>query len=163
MPTHSEIVDILKQLEDSACEEFHLRVEGLELSLRRRVQGKPANEYVSLRRDAVEKSASRAPALAPESVARTASQSRPTGRANAHAREVTAPMTGTFFRRPAPDEPPFVEVDDHVTEGDPLFMIEVMKLFSTIYAEFAGRVVSVEATDGESVDQGRTLILIEPD
>ena len=76
--------------------------------------------------------------------------------------EVTAPMVGTFYRSPSPDAPPFVEIGTVVHPGQPLCIIEVMKLFTTINAEFAGRVTQIGAEVGELVEYGRTLFVIEP-
>ena len=71
-------------------------------------------------------------------------------------------MVGTFYRAPGPDAPPFVEVGMVVREGQPLCLIEVMKLFTTINSEIAGRVVQIGAENGELVEYGRTLFVIEP-
>jgi acetyl-CoA carboxylase biotin carboxyl carrier protein len=76
--------------------------------------------------------------------------------------EVAAPMVGTFYRAPRPDAPPFVEVGGSVRPGQPLCIIEVMKLFTTINSEVAGKVVQVGAENGELVEYGRTLFVIEP-
>ena len=75
---------------------------------------------------------------------------------------VTSPMVGTFYRAPSPDAPPFVEVGQHVRKGDPLCLIEVMKLFTTIASEHDGRVVQIGAENAELVEFGRTLFVIEP-
>jgi len=76
--------------------------------------------------------------------------------------EVVAPMVGTFYRAPRPDAPPFVEAGSAVLVGQPLCLIEVMKLFTTINAETPGRVVQIGAENGELVEYGRTLFVIEP-
>ena len=73
-----------------------------------------------------------------------------------------APMVGTFYRAPSPDAPPFVEVGSVVRQGQPLCLIEVMKLFTTINSDVAGRVVQIGAENGELVEYGRTLFVIEP-
>jgi acetyl-CoA carboxylase biotin carboxyl carrier protein len=76
--------------------------------------------------------------------------------------EVTAPMVGTFYRAPSPDAPVFVEVGSVVRKGQPLCLIEVMKLFTTINSEFDGRVAQIGAENGELVEYGRTLFVIDP-
>lgn len=171
MSTHSQIIEILKELENSDCEEFHLRIDGMDLSLRRRVGPatgasyvpRPAPEqFVEQPRDTGNSSSSeKAPDSAKQSTepAPLATETAPNGEIS----EIKAPMSGTFFRRPAPDEPPFVEVGDHIKAGDPVCMIEVMKLFSTIYADFPGRVVSFAVGDGEAVSQDQPLIAIQPE
>ena len=71
-------------------------------------------------------------------------------------------MVGTFYRAPNPEARAFVDVGDVVGVGDPLCLIEVMKLFTTINAEVAGRIVQIGAENGELVEYGRTLFVIEP-
>ena len=71
-------------------------------------------------------------------------------------------MLGTFYRAPAPEAPPFVEIGAVVRKGQPLCLIEVMKLFTTIHAERDGRVVHIGAENGELVEHGRSLFVLEP-
>lgn len=75
---------------------------------------------------------------------------------------VTAPMVGTFYRAPGPDQPPFVQEGDRVEAGRTLCIIEAMKMFNEIPAEVSGRVVRVLAEDGAPVEYGQPLFLIDP-
>jgi acetyl-CoA carboxylase biotin carboxyl carrier protein len=75
---------------------------------------------------------------------------------------VTAPMVGTFYRAPAPDQPPFVEPGDTVAAGDAVGIIEVMKLFNSITAGVDGTVAEVLAENGAAVAHGQRLVAIEP-
>jgi biotin carboxyl carrier protein len=75
---------------------------------------------------------------------------------------VTAPTVGVFYRRPAPDKPPYVEIGDVVAEGDPVCTLEVMKMFTEVGAGAAGRVVQILAQDGEAVEYGQVLLVLEP-
>ena len=70
-------------------------------------------------------------------------------------------MLGTFYRAPAPGEPPFVEVGTVVDEETTVCIIEVMKLFSTIKAEKRGRISRVSVEDGQLVEYGQVLFLLE--
>lgn len=74
---------------------------------------------------------------------------------------VEAPIMGVFYRSPAPGEPPFVEIGDTVEVGQPVGMIEAMKVFSEVLAEVGGRVLSIAATNGALVQPGEPLILLE--
>ena len=74
---------------------------------------------------------------------------------------VAAPLVGTFYRRPSPDAEPFVSPGDVVGPGDTLCVIEAMKVMNEINAEEAGRVRRVLADDGEAVEYGRPLFVIE--
>lgn len=75
---------------------------------------------------------------------------------------VIAPMTGVFYRAPAPGEPPFVDVGDEVVEGQDLALIEVMKLMNRIGAPCCGVVRSIDAENEELVEFGRAIMWIEP-
>jgi acetyl-CoA carboxylase biotin carboxyl carrier protein len=79
----------------------------------------------------------------------------------ANQRLVTSPMVGTFFRRPNPSLPPFVEVGDDVQVDTPLCIVEVMKLLNTIEAGCNGRVVSILVDDGTSIESGQPLMILE--
>ena len=76
-------------------------------------------------------------------------------------RWVTSPMVGTFFRRPNPTLPPFVEVGDEVQPDTSVCIVEVMKLLNTIEAGCVGRVVSILVDDGASIESGQPLMILE--
>jgi len=78
---------------------------------------------------------------------------------------VVAPTDGVFYRRPAPDDPPFVEVGARVAAGQPVGLVEVMKTFNQIHYGGPGwpehaEVVEVRADDGEEVSAGQVLIVV---
>jgi acetyl-CoA carboxylase biotin carboxyl carrier protein len=75
---------------------------------------------------------------------------------------VRAPMVGTFYRAPAPGDPPFVEVGHKVRADDTVCLIEVMKLFNSIRAGVDGTVVEIRAENGALVEHNEPLILIAP-
>ncbi|MGW4696279.1 acetyl-CoA carboxylase biotin carboxyl carrier protein [Kitasatospora sp. YST-16] len=78
------------------------------------------------------------------------------------ARHVRAPMVGTFYRSPEPGAPPFVSVGDTVAVGQPIGILEVMKMMSPVEADTAGRVVEILAEDGTPVEFQQRLIAVEP-
>ena len=80
----------------------------------------------------------------------------------AHLVPVEAPMVGTFYRAPKPDAPPFVVEGDVVKEGQVLCIVEAMKLMNEIEAKVAGRIVKVVAENGQPVEFGQPLFLMEP-
>ena len=71
--------------------------------------------------------------------------------------EIKSPLPGSFFRRPAPDEPPFKEVGDFVATGETIGLIEVMKTFQEVKADADGRIASFDAQDSEPVAAGQVL------
>jgi acetyl-CoA carboxylase biotin carboxyl carrier protein len=78
-----------------------------------------------------------------------------------HPGAVTSPIVGIAYLAPEPGAPPFVRVGDSVAEGDTLLIIEAMKVMNQIRAPRAGRVTRVLAEDGEPVEYGAALMLIE--
>jgi len=75
--------------------------------------------------------------------------------------QVTSPIVGTFYRKPSPDKEPFVKVGDIVNKGDVLCIIEAMKMMNEIKSEFDGKVSSIEVDDGQPVEFGQTIIVIQ--
>ena len=73
---------------------------------------------------------------------------------------VTAPMVGTFYRAPEPDADAFVDVGDEVSEGDPLCIVEAMKLMNEIVAEVGGEVAAIFVDNAEPVEFGQRLFAI---
>lgn len=74
--------------------------------------------------------------------------------------EVVAPVSGTFYRSPAPGEPPFVEVGQTVQTGDVLCIIESMKMMNRVEADSAGEVVAVLLDNGLAIEAGTPLFRI---
>jgi oxaloacetate decarboxylase (Na+ extruding) subunit alpha len=83
-------------------------------------------------------------------------------RALDHCKAIISPMVGTFYRAPSPDAPSFVEVGSVVEKGDTLCIIEAMKMMNEIEAEFRGKVARVVAENGQTVEYGESLFMIEP-
>ena len=75
---------------------------------------------------------------------------------------VKSPIIGTFYRKPSPDKPVFVEVGTEVKEGDVLCVIEAMKLFNEIESEVAGKIVKVLVDDSSPVEFDQPLFLVDP-
>ena len=75
--------------------------------------------------------------------------------------EVTAPMVGTFYAASSPGAAPYVQVGDRVNEGDTLCIIEAMKMMNQIEAETSGMVKSIRLQNGEPVEFGQTMIVID--
>jgi len=75
---------------------------------------------------------------------------------------IKSPMIGTFYRKPAPDKPHFVEVGSSIQKGNVLCVIEAMKLFNEIESELAGKVVKILVEDNSPVEYDQPLFLIDP-
>lgn len=74
---------------------------------------------------------------------------------------IKSPMIGTFYRKPSPDKPLFIEVGDEVTPGKVVCIIEAMKLFNEIESEVSGKVIKVLVEDASPVEYDQPLFLVE--
>jgi len=101
-----------------------------------------------------------APAAAPAPPAAPAAAA-PAATDDAEGFEVTAPMVGTFYSSASPGAPPFVQVGDQVNEGDTLCIIEAMKMMNQIDAETSGVIKSIRVQNGDPVEYGQTLLVID--
>ena len=75
--------------------------------------------------------------------------------------EISSPMVGTFYRRPAVDAEPYVDVGDYVKKGDVLCIVEAMKLMNEIESDVSGKVIEICLDDGQMVEYGEKLFRIE--
>lgn len=108
---------------------------------------------------------SAAPAAAPPdttSSGETGEATAPSGGDEDNRVAIQSPMVGTFYKAPAPDADPFVEVGDEVTEGQTVCIIEAMKLMNEIESEIDGVIREVCRDDAEPVSKGDDLFYIEP-
>ena len=156
-----DIAEILKIVDASDCEEVVLEVEGTRLVVRK---GKGAASTPS-----VGAFVTAAPAAGGEQPVSAPSDANPGGATTATTKiddglvAVRSPMVGTAYRRPAPDEPPFVEIGTRVEKGTPLCLIEVMKLYTTIEAPSAGVIAAIHADDSTLVEFDQILFSINPE
>jgi len=74
---------------------------------------------------------------------------------------ISSPMVGTFYSAPSPSAKPFVSVGQHVNKGDTVGIIEAMKIMNQIEADHSGTVVEILVKDGEAVEFGQALIVIQ--
>ena len=75
---------------------------------------------------------------------------------------VKSPIIGTFYRKPSPDKPSFVDVGDTITEGTVLCVIEAMKLFNDIESEVSGKIIKILVEDSSPVEFDQPLFLVDP-
>jgi acetyl-CoA carboxylase biotin carboxyl carrier protein len=100
-------------------------------------------------------------AQAPQPVAETAA---PLSKENDDSKYITvkSPIIGTFYRKPAPDKPNFVDVGSEINSGDTVCVIEAMKLFNEIESEVSGKIVKVLVDDSSPVEFDQPLFLVDP-
>ncbi|APU68178.1 MAG: acetyl-CoA carboxylase biotin carboxyl carrier protein [Bacteroidota bacterium] len=103
-----------------------------------------------------------APAPAPQAQESSAEKSESSGEDTSKYITVKSPIIGTFYRKPSPDKPAFVETGATVKEGDVLCVIEAMKLFNEIESEVSGKIVKVLVDDSSPVEFDQPLFLVDP-
>ncbi len=155
--TYKDISEILKIIDSSNCEELVLEVGDTKLVVQRNGAGASTPLATAA-----------APVAAVEQPETpTVTKAEPTApalqiSASTQGEEVRAPMVGTFYRKPSPAEPAFVDEGQTVRKGDPLCLIEVMKLYTTIEAPIDGVVAAIGAEDTALVAHNQILFVIEP-
>lgn len=144
-------------IEQGEGSEITLRSGDVELIIRRGQPGAAASPLAPASRSRTEPAPVAASAAA---VPRPASD--PTGAPSTTAVALRAPLTGVIYRAPSPGEEPFVSVGAVVTDDSVVCIIDVMKVMNLIKAPAAGRVVRIDAEDGQQVAKGDVVLWIEP-
>jgi acetyl-CoA carboxylase biotin carboxyl carrier protein len=163
-----EIFELIKRHE---VVEFEWEKNGERLKFRTKAAGPSAGAFMPVTMDshashAHAASAPKAAQLAPAQVptpspaAPSAAPAEEKGLA-ANQKQVESPFVGTFYRSPSPDKEPYVREGQTVKRGDVLCIIEAMKLMNEIEAEFPGKIVSILVENGQPVEFGEPLFIIE--
>ena len=157
--SYKDVSEIVKIIDASTLDELVIELPDIKLVIRRRGSDTgPVDSGFSRAAPAVADSVSAPlPAKPPAPLPPAQSPSRTDG-----AFDIRAPMVGTFYRAPSPKDPPFVEVGTVVKPGQPLCLIEVMKLYTTIEAKQAGKIVDIPALSGALVEYDQVLFVIAP-
>ncbi len=100
------------------------------------------------------------PAVSSHTVATEAS--KPAAPADDKLIKITAPMVGTFYAAPSPDSPPFVAVGQALSKGQTVCIIEAMKMMNELESEVSGKVARILVENGQPVEFGQVLMLVEP-
>tara|TARA_B100001057_G_scaffold169737_1_gene170483 strand:- start:275 stop:754 length:480 start_codon:yes stop_codon:yes gene_type:complete len=152
---HEQLHRLLEALGESDIQEFRLEGDDFRLEVRRNLPGQT-----------VVASAAAAPLVAavPPQAAPAETTSPPPAAASTRSdlQDITAPMVGTFYRAPAPGEPSFIEVGNRVDVGQPVCILEAMKLMNELESEVSGEVVEILVDNGTPVEFGQVLMRVKP-
>jgi acetyl-CoA carboxylase biotin carboxyl carrier protein len=168
--TYKDVVDILKIIDDSPCQELHLELEGLKLDLikgepppgAKRVEpGPPPPSQPPAPSAPAEKAKSPGPNPGP-AAATPPKEAIPSPAPISSGIQVKSPLAGTFYRAPAPGARPFVEVNGKVEAGDQVAIVEVMKLMNSVKAPIRGTVIEICVANETLVKMGQVLMVIKP-
>ncbi len=162
--THADVRRILEILDTAGnLESLDITVGEFELHARKPGAAgavrQPAAQAAVVR--AIEPAAPAAEASAPAAIA-AAEVEAPLAEVPPGLIAVRAPMVGTFYLRPSPDQPPFVAVGSVVQAGDTVCLVEVMKMFNSVQADAAGTVERLLISDSKPVQHGQIVMLIKP-
>ncbi|BAF70751.1 acetyl-CoA carboxylase biotin carboxyl carrier protein [Nitratiruptor sp. SB155-2] len=145
-----QIKELIKIFDKSGLSRLKIKEENFEIAMQK------GGEAVPVQTEAVSSQPQAAPA--------PAITSENAGEQHAHSAKgeyITSPMVGTFYRAPSPDSPPFVKVGDVVSKGQTIGIIEAMKIFNEIEAEFDCKILDILVEDGQPVEYDMPLFLVE--
>jgi oxaloacetate decarboxylase alpha subunit len=151
-----ELKELIEMLRNTDISELEIERSGVKVRLRKGGDvtlhpSMPRMEYPPAAIVAPSQVEAERPAAAPSPAAAASNQIK-----------VTSPIVGTFYRANSPEKPPYVDVGDTVKKGQVLCIIEAMKLMNEIESETSGRIVQVLVENGQPVEYGQALFVIEP-
>lgn len=160
-----EIQSLIKFVAKSGASEVKLEMEDIKITIRTGSTGSGSPETTIVQQIPVPQATAAAPApQAPASQEAAAPAPADTKKADDDSKYITikSPIIGTFYRKPSPDKPPFVEVGTSIKKGDVLCVIEAMKLFNDIESEVSGKIVKILVDDSSPVEFDQPLFLVDP-
>jgi oxaloacetate decarboxylase alpha subunit len=149
-----ELIDLLK---DTDISEVEIERSGVKVRLRK---GGDVTVHTAMPRMEYPPAAIVAPAVAEP--AKPAAEKPAPEPAKSNLVKVTSPIVGTFYRSSSPDKPAYADTGDVVKKGQVLCIIEAMKLMNEIESEASGKIVQILVENGQPVEYGQPLFLIEP-
>ena len=153
----SYLEKILQLFDESTLSELEIEEEGTQLRLSRKQEQPAAIQYAPA---PMQYAAPAAPIAAP------AAAPAPSAAASAIAsnqHEIKSPIVGTMYRAPSPDADPYVQVGQRIEAGQTICIVEAMKLMNEIESDISGKVIRILVENGQPVEYGQPLILIEKD
>ena len=155
-----EIQNLIRFVSKSGASEVKLEMDDVKITIRTGESHKGETTIVQ----PIPVSTHAAPAVAPAAVEPASQAKEPAPEASDDSKYITikSPIIGTFYRKPSPDKPVFVEVGQTINQGDVLCVIEAMKLFNDIESEVSGKIVKVLVDDASPIEFDQPLFLVDP-
>jgi acetyl-CoA carboxylase biotin carboxyl carrier protein len=154
-----EIQNLIKFVANSGVAEVKLEMDDVKITIRTTLEGNTTETtYVQQMpaQPAIQQT------VIPQQIAPATPAAATPASENANYITIKSPIIGTFYRKPTPDKPMFVEVGSIIAKGDVLCVIEAMKLFNEIESEVAGKIVKVLVDDMSPVEFDQPLFLVDP-
>ena len=156
-----EIQNLIKFVAKSGANEVKLEMGDVKITIRTGESHK--GETTIVQQIPVSAPAAQAPVVSqPAEPVTDAPESYSEGSDDSKYITIKSPIIGTFYRKPSPDKPVFVEVGQSIKQGDVLCVIEAMKLFNEIESEVSGKIVKVLVDDASPVEFDQPLYLVDP-
>ena len=150
-----EIQNLIKFVANSGVAEVKLEMDDVKITIRTTLEGNVSEAtYVQMPAQPVLQQAAVPQQIAPPAAAPAVE--------NSNYITIKSPIIGTFYRKPSPDKPMFVEVGSTIAKGDVLCVIEAMKLFNEIESEVSGKIVKILVDDMSPVEYDQPLYLVDP-
>ena len=159
-----EIQNLIKFVAKSGATEVKLEMDDFKITIKTTEAGAAEASYFQHYPAAQPMQPMMQPVAAPSTPAPAAPSTPAAAPAEDNSKYITikSPMIGTLYRKPAPDKAPFVEVGATVSKGDPVCVIEAMKLFNEIESEVSGKIVKILVDDMSPVEFDQPLFLVDP-
>ncbi|WP_341214687.1 acetyl-CoA carboxylase biotin carboxyl carrier protein [uncultured Wocania sp.] len=154
-----EIQNLIKFVAKSGASEVKLEMDDIKITIK---TGSESETTIVHQAPAVQIPQAAAPAVTEASTPAASQPSVSAASEDSKYITIKSPIIGTFYRKPSPDKPLFVEVGQTIAEGDVLCVIEAMKLFNEIESEVSGKIVKVLVDDSSPVEFDQPLFLVDP-
>ncbi len=153
-----EIQNLIKFVANSGVAEVKLEMDDVKITIRTTLEGNVSEATF------VQMPAQQAlqPVAVPQQIAPVATTPVAPAVENSNYITIKSPMIGTFYRKPSPDKPMFVEVGSTIAKGSVLCVVEAMKLFNEIESEVSGKIVKILVDDMSPVEYDQPLFLVDP-
>ena len=149
---------LVKIVDTSGITDLEIEEDGLRIKVAKKIRNNQVNSQPQMVVQTESVTASALAATVTEEKAPAEKSEEPTG--NIH--EINSPIVGTFYRAPAPDADPYVQVGDPVSPGTVLCVVEAMKLMNEIESDVSGKIVKILVENGKPVEYNQPLFFIEP-
>ena len=160
---HDELHRLLATLAESDIQEFRLEGEDFCLEIKRNLPQTSINTSLMPVNQVEELVKINSQVIPETSVGSVPSSDPPTAPGTrSDLVEITAPMVGTFYRAPSPDDSPFVEVGNRISVGQTICILEAMKLMNELESEVNGEVIEIMVENGTPVEFGQVLMKVKP-
>ena len=157
-----DIQNLIKFVAKSGAQEVKLEMEDIKITIKTGPDSQHIETTGFVQQLAPVQVSAPAPVAPATSVSAAQAETQETAEADDNLITIKSPIIGTFYRKSAPEKPPFVEVGDTVKEGDVLCVIEAMKLFNEIESEVSGTIVKILIDDASPVEFDQPLFVINP-